>query len=425
MKISKIRMVVLLGIITISGIILFQVFWVLNIFDLKEKQFNQTISLALFNVAERMAAFNKTVLPNETPVQQLTSTYFVVNVNSVIDEKILRNIIKTEFQYRGIAVDYEYAIYDCSEDKMVYSRYVSNTDDETDIYRSKELPKYDKYLYYFGINFPTKKIYILSKLDVWLVFSSLILLLTCIFFGYAIYTILKQRKLTEVQKDFINNITHEFKTPISTIAISSGVLLKPSIIEEPERLNKYASIIQEQNKRLEKHVEDVLQISMSERSKIKLQMESFDLHELVKHITDSFMISAGDKISQVDLELRAADHKITADRSHLTNVIYNLLDNAYKYSGDHVKIQIATENAGRFLLLSIDDNGIGIPRKHARKVFRKFYRVPTGELNKVKGFGLGLSYVDNIVRAHQWEIILKSKENEGTRFIIKIPVKHG
>ncbi|MFH0864611.1 MAG: HAMP domain-containing sensor histidine kinase, partial [Bacteroidota bacterium] len=331
MKISKIRIVVVLGIITIAGIILFQVFWVLKTFDLKEKQFNQTISIALFNVAERLAAFNNTVLPNESPVQQLSSTYFVVNVNNIIDAKILQNFLKTEFQYRNISIDYEYAIYDCTDDKMVYGEYVSSTPGKKEKYKSTVLSKYDKYLYYFGINFPTKTTHIISNLDIWLI-SSLILMLTCIFFGYAIYTILKQRRLTEVQKDFINNITHEFKTPISTIAISSGVLLKPSIINEPERLYQYAAIIQEQNKRLEKHVEDVLQIAMSERSKVRLAKESVDLHELLKQVSDSFIVSAEDNKIKIELNMNASNPVISADRSHLTNVIYNLLDNAYKYS---------------------------------------------------------------------------------------------
>jgi two-component system, OmpR family, phosphate regulon sensor histidine kinase PhoR len=412
-----------LGIITITGIILFQVFWVLKTFDLKEKQFNQTISIALFNVAERLAAFNNTVLPNESPVQQVSSTYFVVNVNSIIDAKILQNFLKTEFQYRDITIDYEYAIYDCTDDKMVYGEYVSNTPGKAEKYKSEVLPKYNKYLYYFGINFPTKTMYIVSNLDIWLI-SSLILLLTCIFFGYTIYTILKQSRLTEVQKDFINNITHEFKTPISTIAISSGVLLKPSIINEPERLHQYATIIQEQNKRLEKHVEDVLQIAMSERSKVKLVKEPVDLHGLLKQTSDSFIVSTEGKITKIELNLNASNPIISADRSQLTNVIYNLLDNAFKYSKDQLTIRISTETVERFVILTIEDNGIGINKKYIKKVFNKFYRVPSDSIHAVKGFGLGLSYVENIVKAHHWDIQLKSRENEGSKFIIKIPVKY-
>jgi two-component system, OmpR family, phosphate regulon sensor histidine kinase PhoR len=423
LKLSKIRIVVVLGIITIAGIIIFQVFWVLKTFDLKEKQFNQTISIALFNVAERLAAFNNTVLPNESPVQQLSSTYFVVNVNNIIDAKILQNFLKTEFQYRNITIDYEYAIYDCTDDKMVYGEYVSSSPGKAEKYKNTVLPKYDKFLYYFGINFPTKTMYIISNLDIWMI-SSLILLLTCIFFGYAIYTILMQRQLTVVQKDFINNITHEFKTPISTIAISSEVLLKPSIINEPERLHQYAAIIKEQNKRLEKHVEDVLQIAMSERSKVILTKESVNLHELLRQVADSFIVSIGDHKTKLVLNMNASIPLISADRSHLTNVVYNLLDNASKYSKDQLEIRISTVSVNKCIFLTIEDNGIGINKKYIKKVFRKFYRVPSDNTRKVKGFGLGLSYVENIVKAHRWEIQLKSRENEGSKFIIKIPVRH-
>lgn len=423
MKLHTVRIAVILGIISITGIILFQVFWVQKTFDLKEKQFNQTISIALFNVAERLAAYNNTVLPNESPVQQLSSTYFVVNVNNIIDAKTLGGFLKSEFQYRDIKIDYEYAIYDCADDRMVYGEFVSSDPSKEEKYRSKELPKSDKYLYYFGINFPTKTMYIVSNLDIWLV-SSLILMFACIFFGYAIYTILRQRRLTEVQKDFINNITHEFKTPISTIAISSGVLLKQNILEDPERLFHYAAIIQEQNKRLERHVEDVLQVAMSERSKIRLNKESADLHELLKQVTDSFLVGVDNKAITLELELHATDPFIMADKLHLSNVIYNLLDNAIKYSREHLKIIISTRSDIKSLFLSVQDNGIGIGKKHLKKVFRKFYRVPLEGTKKIKGFGLGLSYVENIIKAHKWEISLKSQENKGSEFIIKIPIKN-
>jgi two-component system, OmpR family, phosphate regulon sensor histidine kinase PhoR len=423
MKSSKIRLVVILGIMTIIGIIMFQVYWVLKTFDQKDKQFNQTISVALLNVAERLAVFHKTTLPIESPVKQLSSTYFVVNVNSEINPKILENFLKTEFDYRNIKIDYEYAIFDCATNEMVYGDYISSTSGKSGTHLTKKLPKYDKYLYYFGINFPTKTTYILSNMNIWLI-SSLILILACVFFGNAIYTILKQRRLTEIQKDFINNMTHEFKTPIATIAVSADVLLKPSIADDPERLHQYAAIIKEQNKRLERHVEDVLQVAISERSKVKLVKEKFDLHELIRQVLNSFSLISIHKKFETELDLKAEDTLITADRSHLTNVIYNLLDNAVKYSKDELKIKISTSSSDKSIMIIIEDNGIGIHRKHVKKIFRKFYRVPSVNINKVKGFGLGLSYVENIINAHHWKINLESEENKGCRFIIIIPRKH-
>jgi len=423
MKGSKIRLLVVLGIITIIGIILFQVYWVLKTFDQKDKQFNQTISIALLNVAERLALYHNTTLPIESPVKQLSSTYFVVNVNSEINPKILENFLKSEFDYRNIKIDYEYAIYDCASNEMVYGDYISSTAGKLKSHTATQLPKYDKYLYYFGINFPTKTTYILSNMNIWLI-SSLILILACVFFGNAIYTILKQRRLTEIQKDFINNMTHEFKTPIATIAVSADVLLKPSIADDPERLHQYAAIIKEQNKRLERHVEDVLQVAISERSKVKLVKEKFDLHELIRQVCTSFSLISIHRKFENELDLKAEEPVITADRSHLTNVIYNLLDNAVKYSKDELKIKISTSSTDKSLILIIEDNGIGIHRKHMKKIFRKFYRVPSGNINKVKGFGLGLSYVENIIKAHHWKINLESEENKGCRFIITIPLKH-
>lgn len=423
MKSNKIKWVVVLGIITIIGIILFQVYWVLKTFDQKDKQFNQTISIALLNVAERLALFHNTTLPNESPVKQLSSTYFVVNVNSEIDPKILENFLQSEFDYRNIKIDYEYAIYDCSNNEMVYGDYISSSTGKSESHVVKKLPKYEKYLYYFGINFPTKTTYILSNMNIWLI-SSLILILACVFFGNAIYTILKQRRLTEIQKDFINNMTHEFKTPIATIAVSADVLLKPSIANDPERLHQYAAIIKEQNKRLERHVEDVLQVAISERSKVKLVKEKFDLHELIRQVHNSFSLITINKKFETLLDLKAEDTVITADRSHLTNIIYNLLDNAVKYSKEELLIRISTSSSDKCITLIIEDNGIGIHRRHVKKIFRKFYRVPSGNINKVKGFGLGLSYVENIVKAHHWKITLESEEDKGCKFIILIPRKH-
>ncbi len=420
MKNSTIRIVVLSGIITIIGIILFQVFWVLKTFDLKEKQFNQTISIALLNVAERLAAYNNTMLTNESPVKQLSSTYFVVNVNSEIDPKILENFLIKEFDYRNILIDYEYAIYDCSNDQMVYGDYISHGNGSGDIIKSRSLPKYNKYLYYFGINFPTKTTFIVSNLNIWII-SSLILMLAIFFFGYAIVIILRQRRLSEVQRDFINNMTHEFKTPIATISISADVLMQPSIISNPERLLQYASIVKVQNNRLEKHVENVLQIATSERSKIRLIKEEIDLHDILKQIAESVLVHVDNPRCQLIMDLKAPDPLIFADRSHLTNVIYNLLDNARKYSGDQLVVRISTASDSKFISFTIEDNGIGINRKYLKKVFHKFYRVPTGNVHTIKGFGLGLSYVRNIIHAHRWKIRLESEEGKGSKFTVLIP----
>ena len=420
MKNSTIRIVVVSGIITIIGIILFQVFWVLKTFDLKEKQFNQTISIALLNVAEKLAAYNNTMLTNENPVRQLSSTYFVVNVNGEIDAHILEKFLATEFDYRSILIDYEYAIYDCSNDQMVYGNYISHGTGNANIITSHQLPKYNKYLYYFGINFPGKTTYIISNLNIWLI-SSLILILAIFFFGYAIVTILRQRRLSEVQRDFINNMTHEFKTPISTIAISADVLLQAPAINNSERLHQYAAIIQEQNKRLEKHVEDVLQNATSDRSKVKLIKEPIDLNEMLKQVAESCLLHYDDTKYKLELNLDASKPLISADRTHLTNVIYNLVDNAIKYSKDKLIIKISSSATDKHIRFIIEDNGIGINRKYLKKVFHKFYRVPTGNVHTIKGFGLGLNYVKNIIKAHHWKIKLESSENSGSKFTITIP----
>ncbi|MCD4664357.1 MAG: hypothetical protein K8R68_03735, partial [Bacteroidales bacterium] len=230
MKSNHIRIAVLLGSISIVGIILFQWYWVNKSFSLVEEQFNRKVEIALYNVAEKMATFNNSELPNENPVRQMSSNYFIVDINDVIDAKILDHYLKTEFEYSNINIDYEYAIYDCETNRMVYGNYIKQNG--AGDMKEKKFQKYDEFTYYFGIIFPSKTLYVLNNMNIWLI-SSFVLFTAIIFFAYAIFIILKQKRLSEVQKDFINNMTHEFKTPISTIGISANVLSDPEIVNDP------------------------------------------------------------------------------------------------------------------------------------------------------------------------------------------------
>ena len=420
---NTIRLVALLGTISIIGIIVMQIYWVQKAFDINQKQFNQTINIALKNVADKIAAFNHSIPPTENPVNQLSSNYYVVNVNTVIDASVLEHYLREAFVDVNMNYDYEYAIYDCATNRMVYGKYVSPTKHVEKQNPAVNLPVYNKFTYYFGIYFPTKSNFITNAGDmsIW-VFSSAILLIVVTFFGYAIYIILKQSRLSEIQKDFVNNMTHEFKTPLSTIAISTDVLGSPGASDDAVMFSNYVNIIRQENTRLVGQVEKVLQMANLDSNSVKLSKEKVALHEILISAIEKMKIGPKNKTITIEHQFDAANDLAMADKVHVSNIIYNLLDNAIKYSPDKADILVKTWNVKSRLFISIADKGLGIRKKEQKKVFDKFYRVPTGNVHNVKGFGLGLHYVKSVIRSHHWAINLISEPGKGSVFTFQMPV---
>jgi two-component system phosphate regulon sensor histidine kinase PhoR len=241
------------------------------------------------------------------------------------------------------------------------------------------------------------------------------------FFAYTLFVILKQRRLSEVQKDFINNMTHEFKTPLSTIAISTGVLKDPSIIQAPERLINYATIIENETNRLKQQVERVLQMARLEKNNLTLKRETTDLHELISESVKNNTVALQKKSGKFELCLNSENSLVTIDKLHFSNVLYNLMDNAIKYCTISPTITITTSSSHHQFTLDVKDNGIGISEDNLKKIFHRFYRVPTGNLHDVKGFGLGLNYVKLVVESHGGKIMVNSKMGSGSTFTILLP----
>ncbi len=217
-------------------------------------------------------------------------------------------------------------------------------------------------------------------------------------------------------------MTHEFKTPISTIAISSEVLKNPGITNEPDRLLKYATVIQHESNRLKQQVDRVLQMARLDDQKIELNKEAIDGNSLVENALGICSLSINEKGGKINMELKAVEGNITVDKLHFTNVIYNLIDNAIKYNKQSPEICVRSYNEKSNYCLEIQDNGIGIKVENYKKIFERFYRVPTGNVHDVKGFGLGLNYVKLIIEAHKGTVAVESKMNEGTKFKITLPI---
>lgn len=419
-KSSSIRFIVILGTLCIVGITMTQIYWVKRAFDLKESEFERTVSGALFNVANQIFAINNTPSPAMNPVKQVSTNYFIVMVNGEVDAGLLEFLLRSEFEKRNIKADFEYGVYDCTSEKMKYGDYVPLQTAKEKV-TNKKLPAWNHYAYYFGVQFPNREAQLINQMGIWS-FSSVVLLVVIVFFGYTLFVILKQKRLSEIQKDFINNMTHEFKTPISTIAVSTEVLKDPNIVHQPERLLNYTTIIEKENTRLKQQVERVLQMARLDKEDIGLKKEIVDVHQVIQDAIRNTSGSLQDKQGSISCDLRATQHTIEADKLHLTNVLYNLIDNAIKYCKTAPQILLRTSDAHKNLMLEIEDNGIGISPDDQKRVFQKFYRVPTGNVHDVKGFGIGLNYVKSIIEAHKGNVRLESELGSGSTFRISLPL---
>ncbi len=457
MKRNSIGFVIIMATVSLLGILLIQFFFLKNSFDLDEKQFHELTTSALQSVAHQINEYNSKVYGHPEKqsdgcqVEQISNNYYVVNVNDVIDPNLLGHFLAVEFRKRNLNLTFEYAIYDCNSKKMIYgntlnadsirlypksSKKVDSTccsveeimydkhlkKAEKKLEAKKKvcnLPTCEKYTYYFGVHFPDRSQYYNSRLMTWY-FLTGILFFVFVFFGYALYVIIRQKQLTEVQKNFINNLTHELKTPIASIELAAKVLENPRIVEQPERLAEYVRIVGQQNKRLSAHVERLLQMATIEKTRLQLNLEKTELNEFINDSIHEFRNSQNGLSYTIRFESKIDKAFVVSDKLHFSNLIFNILDNAIKYCATEPNIVIRLEESGKHYRVSFQDNGIGIPPNDRKKIFNRFYRVPTGYVHDVKGFGLGLDYVQKIARRHGWLINVIENSQKGSTFILKI-----
>ncbi len=419
MKGKTLRYIILLAAISVAGVFLIQFGFLKSSYNSIEKQFKESTSVALKEVAWQvlLASGNVSSYDSLTPVEMVSGNYYIVNLNTAIDRELLKKHLIREFKKHEIYDDFEFAIYNQVTDTLDEGVLISG---EKEIPSDYKFAKKENFTGYFAVHFPNRSTFFITQLSIW-IFLTALLAIVVLFFGYTLSVILRQRQLSEVQKNFINNLTHELKTPISSIAIAATVLNNEDILKSPERLFVYARIIKEQNTRLSKNVEKVLTLASLEKNRIHLNREEIILNELLTETAAQFKQTdfgqkASLKISQFDLNL-----KIFADRIHLSNLILNILENGVKYCEQMPELKISINKKKNYFELAISDNGIGIPKDQRKKIFTKFYRVPTGNVHNVKGFGLGLDYVQKIVTAHKWKIRVDENNGGGSIFTITMP----
>ncbi len=271
------------------------------------------------------------------------------------------------------------------------------------------------------VSFPNKDAILMSNMSMMLLSSGALLAILVGCFAYTIFIVLRQKKMSEMKTDFINNMTHEFKTPVATIMIASETLRDPEIASDEKRINRLANIIYDENVRLGNHIERVLNIARIEKENMRLDWQTVDVNELVKTVVDSMDLQFKKNNVELDMLLEADPGLVRGDELHLSNVFFNLVDNAIKYSRENPKISIATRRTAKHVSIVVADNGIGMGRDQLSKIFDQFYRVPTGNRHDVKGFGLGLSYVNDIVKRLGGKVLVKSEKEKGTTFEVVLP----
>lgn len=414
MEIKRLNIIITLGFVAIIGILTAQLLWTRQAYNLEDKKFNQKVNIALLEVVEKLSG-GKTSF-TENPVQNIANDYYVVNINNEFHPVVLEHYLKTEFTRFQINTDYVYALYNCHSDKMIYGKYIPKNQESSNNKRIN-FPKHKNLTYYFSIRFPDKTTYLISSLRFWylLTFALIIILLVYV---YSIYTIIQQKKFSELQRDFINNMTHEFKTPLSSILLASEALNKQDTIQENSKLRTYTSIIINQSHKLNSHIEKILNIARTDTSGLSLKLQKIMLLPYIQEIAATLMQKNENLSIHIDIESNAS---VMADEFHFTNILYNLLDNSVKYCETHPEIIISSHKDSKGLYLKFKDNGMGIPAKNIPHIFDKFYRVNTQKSDEVTGFGLGLFYVKKIVQQHGWKISVENNADHGITITIFFP----
>lgn len=357
----------------------------------------------------------KATLINEI-VNELAFIRISNNFNERIDSSKIDSLCKLELLYQGISTPFVYDILDAESGRLSFNdqssaaEAIKKSQYSLQLFPNDYFIKSDSLLLYF----PQQGQFIwLSSWKILIVSILIVLLLSFIFYS-SLSTIFKQKQLSQVKNDFINNMTHELKTPISTIALACEALSDQSFELEKDRRSQYVGMINNENTRLSLLVDNVLKSAVWDSSEMKVQLKKVALHPLIEKVVDSFQIQIENKGGSVSLELNATNDLAFVDEIHFTNIIFNLLDNANKYSADDCKIKVLSKNTADGIVISVSDDGLGISKEDQKKIFDKFYRVHTGNIHEVKGFGLGLSYVKRMMDHFNGEIIIESKKGTGT-----------
>lgn len=354
---------------------------------------------------------------------ELVSINIYNDHNSNVDTLLLDSVLRFELMEKGVFADY---IFGVTPSKAAPADSAKLSEREQKIYASPykvNLSPDNIFIkpQFLSVAFPSQKRYLLSSMWFLLLVSFAFMLAIIFSFYYSISTIFRQKKLSDIKNDFISNMTHEFKTPISTISLACEVLNDTTVEKSPERVSNYVKMIGDENKRLSLLVENILQTAILDKGQFKLKIQPLDIHLLIEQTITNIKLQVENKEGEITTDLKAKTIIINADRVHITNIVFNLIDNALKYSNEKPRIKISTHNDEQGVFISVQDNGIGISKENQKRIFDTMYRVPTGNIHNVKGFGLGLSYVKAVAEKHGGSISVSSELGKGSTFTVYLP----
>jgi two-component system phosphate regulon sensor histidine kinase PhoR len=342
-------------------------------------------------------------------------------IHKRVSKQEIELLMLRELENRGVDISFEYGVYSNGLPTKVKSKKFKYS--EKNIYKAHMFTDMEGSSNFdLLVTFPEKKRFLLSSILGMALLSLLFTLIIVIAYSGAIYQLIKQKQISEIKTDFINNMTHEFKTPIATINLAVEAIKNPKIIGDHEKVNRYLTMIRDENKRMHAQVENVLRISKLEKNQLDISKDRVDVHDIIAIAITHVDLIAQDRGGYIHTHLDAERSEVLANEMHFTNVIVNILDNAIKYSEQAPKIDVFTEKVKNYIIIKVQDNGSGMSKAVLKRVFEKFYREHTGDVHNVKGHGLGLAYVKKIVDDHQGEVYVESEKGKGSTFFIKLPL---
>ncbi|WP_028788003.1 sensor histidine kinase [Terrimonas ferruginea] len=436
--------------LSLIGIIVFQISWLRNMILLQEDRVKQKVDEVGISIGNELKEYKASYMP--VPPKTGTSNIFkddfaqgLLNFQTVGARFTTRELyekIRRQFDHAGLKdLKFEFVLMldnprnsSLGRIERQTSNFVKAYEDKVNNYATNwilivspsgsatENLASDEVMIIVALDWRSV---VIQQLQLRIALAILFTLIIIAAFYLTVRTMLRQKKLGEIKNDFINNMTHEFKTPIATISLAVDAMKNERVLQDREKIEYFRGIIKEENQRMNRQVETILKASQLERQEVELNLKPLHVHEVIKHVVDNFALQLQEKNGHAELLLQAENDLIDADEVHFSNLVNNLVDNAVKYSKENVPVQlrISTQVDGRRLMMRFEDNGIGMNKETVKRVFERFYRAHTGNLHNVKGFGLGLSYVKTMIEGHHGEIKVESVLGKGSTFVIHLPLK--